>query len=230
MTQILVSKYGSNADVDAFTAAEDIISEGGLQYWPTTESIIQVSSSDAADADGGTGANSVIIIGVDAEFNPVEERLDLNGVSVVSTVRKFYRINRAEVVLSGSGQTNAGLITFSDGTGTLASIPIGASGTLKASYTVPKGYSQAVLNTLHIRVRSRTAAYASVVLLVKKNGSNTWRVRQEVEVAESAPYYDDDVHIIVGEGDDIVLRALSASADNLPMSGTFTITYESTNP
>jgi len=229
--KILVDKYGSNEDVDASTGgAEDIIAEGGLQYWPATEDYIDVSSSSINDTDGGTGANSVVIQGVNEALEPIAERVDLNGTTVATTVNKFYRINRAEVTLSGALAGNEGVITFSDGTGTLAIIPATKSGTLKASYTVPAGYDNAYIRHVHVRLRSRTVNYADVELLVRQYGSNTWRTRKELEVSASTPYEDVTAYLPVKSGDDIVMRVLSASADNLPFSAEFQVAYESTNP
>lgn len=76
---------------------------------------------------------------LDADWLEASEFVIMNGAANVPTGREYQRIYRARVILSGTGQTNAGDITFTaqvDSTLT-AQISAGNGQTLMAIYTVP---------------------------------------------------------------------------------------------
>jgi len=79
---------------------------------------LQISSSSAADAAAGTGARTVTICGLDADYKPLLETIALNGQTQVETVNAFLRVFSVEVATVGSGRTNAGdLYIIMTGTG-----------------------------------------------------------------------------------------------------------------
>ncbi len=103
-----------------------------------------VSSTSAADANGGTGAQSVTINYLDAAFAAHSETVVLNGVTPVNTVGTNIAFIESIVVASvGSGQVNAGtiqLFTATGGGGTIwASAAPGDQGTAYAHHYVPAG-------------------------------------------------------------------------------------------
>ena len=108
-----VNKFGRNLDLDA-GVAEEIWTAGGLYIFQSGAAQLDVSSSDAADDNTppGTGARSVHIFGTDGSDNYIDEEIDLNGVSVVTTVASFKRVFRAFVASVGSTGSNVGVITI----------------------------------------------------------------------------------------------------------------------
>jgi hypothetical protein len=130
------NKFGFNADVD--TGGQEIVgSFGGTFNIMTTADTLDVVSSSANDTSAGTGAQSVLISGIDANFNAITEIVTLNGTTPVTTTNSFLGVNRAVVLASGSGGVNAGTITIDDTSGTVgtqAELPIGSSVTQQAIF------------------------------------------------------------------------------------------------
>lgn len=105
-----------NPDVDTGTVPETLSPVGGLLTFRSAAAVIEVISDSAAD-DGdpaGTGARTIRIDGLNANWDMISETVTLNGTTAVSTVAEFLRINMVEVVTVGTGRTNAGNITLRD--------------------------------------------------------------------------------------------------------------------
>lgn len=114
---------------------------------------LQISSSSAADTAAGTGAQAVIICGLDASYKFIVESIDLNGQTQVETVNAFLRVFCVEVSRVGTGRVNAGdlyiIITGTGGTvtagvpGTLTSlwvkVLVGTGVSTSGMITVPAG-------------------------------------------------------------------------------------------
>lgn len=93
-TSILnVSELNQNVDLGAVLA---------------TASALDISSSNAADAAAGTGARTIEIAGLDFAGNPLTETIALNGLTVVTTTKAFWRVFGAQAVTFGTGRKNAG--------------------------------------------------------------------------------------------------------------------------
>ena len=138
----LWNKFGYNDDIDTATDPEIIASFGGTYTPPTSASTLTIVSS-STDDDGdpaGTGANSVIIYGIDANRDNQIEQVTLDGTTNVVTTSTWLGINRMSVALAGSGKTNAGAITCTATTGgaTLAQIPAGEGTSQQCIYHTPR--------------------------------------------------------------------------------------------
>lgn len=132
-----VNKFGRNTDVD--TSAEDIWDGGGTWTAPTASRTHDIVSTDTNDTSAGTGARTVEIQGLDANWALQTETVTMNGTSNVATASTYRRIFRMKVLTAGSGGANAGTITATaqtDSTVT-AQMSIGNNQTLMAIYTVP---------------------------------------------------------------------------------------------
>jgi hypothetical protein len=128
------NKFGYNADVDIGT---EVIAAFGGSFTPlTTASTLSIVSSSANDTSGGTGANSIIIYGINANRVAQIEVVTLNGTTPVVTTTTWLGINRASILLAGSTLNNVGLITFTAVTGgtTQATIPVGEGSTQQAIF------------------------------------------------------------------------------------------------
>ena len=141
----VVTIAGYNSDVD--TAWEMITPVGDLSY-PAAALQMTVSSSNANDTSAGTGARTVLINGLDANYAVISEAVTLNGQTAVTTTNSFLRINSMLVATAGTGLANAGIIYI--GTGTVTSgvpatiynmISVGFNNTTSSQYTVPAGYT-----------------------------------------------------------------------------------------
>jgi len=104
----------------------------------TSASTLTLASSSASD---DTLAN-ILINGLDANFKPISETLTLNGVTGVTTINSYFRVNSLLMVSPGTGQTtNVGTITLKQSSNIVAQINAGIGKSQSTVYTVPAGYS-----------------------------------------------------------------------------------------
>ncbi len=141
-----VSVFGYNQDVD----------QTRVTVWPYTGILplapsaiqLKVSSSSANDNSSGTGARTVFLAGLDANYREISETVTLNGQTAVLTSKSYLHINNAYVATAGSGLSAAGDIYFGDGVVT-AGVPATVYDLIKfdynsritGSYTIPAGYT-----------------------------------------------------------------------------------------
>ena len=124
-------KFGYNSDVDT-ASTEVIASFGGSVNIMTSADTLDVVSSSANDTSAGTGAQSVLITGIDENHAYQIEVVTMNGVTPVTTTNSWLGVNRVVVLSSGSSNSNEGNITIDDNAGTVgvqAYIPTGDSTT-----------------------------------------------------------------------------------------------------
>lgn len=122
------NKFGYNTDVDSGT--EIIASWGGTFQFLTVGETVSIVSDNANDTDGGIGVNSVVLYGVDNDWNEQTVVYPLDGTTPVISTESWIGINRLAVFLSGTNKKNAGTITVtSTGLGyTMAEMPFGVDG------------------------------------------------------------------------------------------------------
>lgn len=130
------NKFGYNDDVD--TGGEEIIgSFGGTFNVMTTADTLDIVSSSANDAAAGTGAQSILITGIDANSLAQTEIVTMNGLTTVTTSNTWLGVNRVVVLSSGTSDSNEGTISITDTTGTFgnqAEMPVGTSVTEQAIF------------------------------------------------------------------------------------------------
>ena len=175
-------KFGYNPDVD--TQEETVWGNAGNYIWLDSAVNMFVSSTSVNDSGTGTGARTILIQGLDENYNEIEETITLNGQTQVTTQLSYLRIYRSFVTLAGSNEGTSGVIYIgsSGATGGVpnttvyASISIGNQ-TQIAAYTVPAGY------TLYVDEINFTAAVSQAQKLVhckfnsRTHGSNVFRTR-----------------------------------------------------
>ena len=159
-------KFGYNPDVD--TQEETVWGNSGDYVWLDSAVTMFVSSTSADDTGTGTGARTILIQGLDEDYNEIEETITLTGQTQVATQLSYLRIYRSFVTLAGSNEGTNGVIYIgsSGATGGVpnttvyASVSIGNQ-TQIAAYTVPAGY------TLYIDEINFTAAVSQAQKLVR---------------------------------------------------------------
>ncbi len=91
-----ILKYGRNAAVPA--TYETLWSGSSVYVYRATAIVMKISSSDVDDVmTTGAGAWSVIILGLDADYNLIQEEVELNGRNPVNTTQAFLRVFRMKV-------------------------------------------------------------------------------------------------------------------------------------
>ncbi len=135
-------QFGTNADVD-IAAEEDIWNVGGTLSYITAAQALVVVSDNATDTAAGAGAQSIMLEGLDEDYEAITEVVVMNGLTPVSTQQNFLRLNDAVVVSSGAadGTANVGTINITAGTDLTDQGQIDpAVGSLQnAQFTVPAG-------------------------------------------------------------------------------------------
>lgn len=156
--------------------------------WDTAGTVALTSSSTEDDEDKGggvegTGAHRVTVIGLDENYNQIEEELITNGTSTRTSTKSFKRIFRAYV---SAGATNIGTISISRGGTDVAVIRATNGQTLMSVYTVPAGY----IGYLYKGTASiEKSGDATVNMFIKKNDSNAFRIAHTFELQGTGGQY-----------------------------------------
>lgn len=74
-----------------------------------------LSSTSANDAAAGTGARTITLTGLDANFVSQSETITLNGTSAVTATKAYYRFTIIETATAGSTGSNVGTIYAGSG-------------------------------------------------------------------------------------------------------------------
>jgi hypothetical protein len=152
----VVNKFGRNSSVGA--SDETIWTAGSLYVWPGSAQIMVLGSAVNSDIGQvgslGNYARAVKISGLDSGYLQVDEVVTLDGTSGSNTTTEFIRVNRMEVVSSGTFAKNAGTLYLGN-TGTLTAgkppvvfslIDSGEGQTRCAFYTSPASYYSHFIN------------------------------------------------------------------------------------
>ena len=175
-------KFGYNPDVNG--EEETVWAQGGNMTYPTSAVTMFVSSTSVNDANGGTGANSILIQGLDENYDEIEETVLLNGQTQVATQLAYLRVYRAFVTLAGTGGTSGGTIYIgsSGATGGVPNTTVYANlgfgnQTQIAAYTVPAGYTLYVDDINFTAALSQANKTATCSFVSRTFGSNVFRTR-----------------------------------------------------
>ena len=162
------NKWGYNADIDT-AASETLWSVGGLFTQLTTARTLSVVST-STDDDGspaGTGAQTVVITGVDANWDEQVVIVTMDGTTPVVTTETWLGVNRIAVYASGSTGNNVGTITATATTDLTvqAEVAAGEGSTQHGFFFVPAGH-QALIDWLYITM-TKNAGGTQPVLTTK---------------------------------------------------------------
>jgi hypothetical protein len=222
------TKFGYNADVDG---AEEIIAEfGGTYTPPTTASTIQIVSTSTNDTNSsGTGANNVVVYGIDANRDLVTEVVNMNGTTTVTTTSTWLGINRVAVGLAGSVKSNDGKITVTATTGgaTLATLPAGEGTTQQCIFHTPSASTTLIQSLL----LSGSKVSGSGALLTFKvwvysaisNGTyEVYRLNMDTSVSTEIQIVP-EVPLVIG-ADSVIYMTASTNTANTSVAGRFALT------
>jgi len=221
-----IEKFGRNKTVASGTQ-EPIWDGSGAYSYPTTARIHNIASTDAADDSAGTGARTVSIQGLDGDYNLKTETVIMDGTSNVATKISYTRIFRMRVETSGSGGTNAGVISATAVTDATVTAQILASTgqTNMALYTIPAGYTGYLLGWYASLLRATgVTAVGADVDFIERNFGGAWRSKQPTGIQNTGQghwHYDFEFPLALSEKSDMqVIGTPTAAAD---ISAGFTI-------
>lgn len=130
------------------SSAETIWVVGGIYVFPTAAETLDIVSDDTADTSAGTGARTVLVEGLDGNYDEVSETVTMNGTTIVPTVNTYLRLSKVRVITSGTTETNEGTITVFQTTSGLQLGQINPDiGVTKVGvFTVPAGQTAYAVN------------------------------------------------------------------------------------
>ena len=225
-----VHKFGFNPDID--DSLETVWTQGGLYSYLAAATQLSVSSSSTDDTSAGTGARTVTLSGLDANYSEISETVTFNGQTAVTTTNSYLRIFRMVVNSAGSGGENAGVIYAGTGTVTsgvpankYATIAIGDNQTLMAIWTVPANHTAYLLQTDVTVATTQNNKYCTASLVARPYGE-VFQVKDRFVKAQSQTTLTYSLPLKFEEKTDIEYRAIgdSAAAD-IAVSAAFEIVY-----
>ena len=224
----LIHKFGRNADIDTNSDPEDVWDAGGAYPWPTAAAAMTIVSASSDDDSDGTGARTVRLFGLDADFAEIQEDVTLNGEDAVTLANSYYRIHRGFALTAGSGGVNAGALTIAQAGTTVAQIGAGNGQTLMAIYTIPSGYSASYMAKWYVHALKPTAATQTVEckLFARPNGG-AWQLKEYIRLLNNgAPYeYQYPFWLAYAAGTDLRIEGSEVSANDMEVSGGFDIIH-----
>lgn len=146
-----------------------------------TAGVINANRANAADAN-----KIVTVLGLDADYNAVEESITLTAASNNTGTVIFKRVFRAFVT---DGVTNVGNIDIQRNSTTVARITAGKGQTLMAVYTVPAGYTGYLYKGT---ASAQSSADATGNMFVRYFGQTSFRTQHTFEVGGTGGQYTYD--------------------------------------
>jgi len=146
--------------------------------WNSGANTVSVGSSSASDV-----GKSVIVVGLDENYDPAEEEIELTAQNNNLSTKTFIRVNRAYM---GNGDSNIGTISIKTGTTDVAVITAGFSQTLMALYTIPRNYTGYLYQGT---ASAQSGADATGNMFIRYGGTTAFRVGHSFEVAGTGGQY-----------------------------------------
>jgi len=150
-----------------------------------TAATVDVASTNANDASGGTGLRTLTLQGLDSSGNAQTETITLNGQTEVTSANTYTAVNGFVGLTAGSGNTSEGNIWVGNGTFT-AGVPatkyfVGEANHnhgLSAYYTVPTG------KTLFVKQATITVVGSNkeieITIETSTDNGNVWIIEDEI--------------------------------------------------
>lgn len=215
----LENKFGW---VPSFGTTEILIGSDVQATYPylAAATVVKVSSSSVNDTILGSGARTALVIGLNGNFEEIEETVDLNGQTAVNTTLEFLRVFRVKIPTAGATLSNEGDVYV--GTGAVASgIPavvlqkvlIGEAQSLFGGYTIPTGMVGHIIEFVISTGRTTGLVVALVTLRirVREEGSIFQTKLKQQIIASGIPEVDLPTGaFILPEHSDYEPRAVSA--------------------
>ena len=226
-----VGKFGRTPDIDNLATNEEVWDGTGAYTFLTVATELTVSSSSALDITTGTGARSVTVFYLDANWREQSAVVPLNGQNASATTITCIRVYRAYITTVGTGGVNAGDIWIGSGALTNgvpanknAGILTGLGQTLMAIYSVPaQAVGGAKVVKWYATCGAAQAAYATVALQTREFGEG-WRTRRVLNIGEGGKggeEFPEGLTPTVSAKADIRIRVLTNGVINTSIAAGF---------
>lgn len=211
-----------------------VVAAGSAYVYPASATAMKVSSSSSNDTAGGFGARTLLVAGLDSDYNAISEIVTLNGFLQVTTTKSYLRVTYTEILSTGAGSGQSGTIYVGTGSASLG-VPTTVYWRSETSYnnwsfagfTVPAGYT-AYVSSYTITSQSTTASInVSLGLVVYEfgNGSSTtaqgFPEYQSTARLTSNSTFDRhfDYPLAVAEKSDVELRVWATTGSAVNVTG-----------
>jgi hypothetical protein len=214
-----VNKFGQNPDID--TSEEVVWDYGGEYNWQAAAVTHYVSSDNALDT------TEITVEGLDANYETVEESIDLQGTTFVPLTTSFIRVFRAYNSSATEWVGNAYVSSSNVGAGGIPTdttkihvfIRPAYQQTMMCVYTVPADHIGWIVS---IRCsRDRSIAAVLTYQIVKRDFGKIWRT-QWLHTTADGDFIQLSFPIRLAAKTDIELRCV-ASTTNVPVAAGFEI-------
>ena len=116
-----ISQLNPNFTYSSFLGYSDTITptysevnaSGSIFDFTATNGLVNIVSSNNGDKLGSSGINTLLLNGLDTDYNIQTEIISLNGTTQVQTTNSFHRINSITPLSIGSNLVAVGNITLS---------------------------------------------------------------------------------------------------------------------
>lgn len=203
------------------------VAAGAVYAYPAAATVMKVSSASANDTAAGTGARTILVVGLDADYKSQNEVITLNGQTAVNTTKSYLRITYTELLTTGSGNAQAGVIYIGTGAVT-AGVPATVYWQSETTYnnfsfagfTVPAGYT-AYITSYTITSQATTANINVSLGLVIYEYGKTYSEYQSTARLTSNGNFDRhfDSPFAVDEKSDVELRAWASTGSAVNITG-----------
>lgn len=195
----------------AQTTTSNLIDASVGAVFPTTAGTIEVVSSSASDTSDVT----VLIKGLDANWNEVSETVTLDGTTAAVTVNSYIRVNKMKLVTTGITGVAVGVIKAYLGSSIYCSIAVGATESQNAFYSVPAG-KFAVLKSWNFSAATQPGIFQ---LRIRPFGGIFTTIDRSI-VNGGSFAHDLDYEVVAPPKSDVAIYAAS-SASTAIVSGSF---------
>lgn len=188
--------------------------------------LMTVSSDNPADDAAGTGARTVQIFGLDANYVEINETVTLVSTTAVTTTQAFLRVFRMQVLTAGSGEENAGVVytgasTVAAGVPSekYAAISAGENQSLMAIWTVPAGKT-AFMRRL-TACTGATAADLGVLLRLKiRKFGELFQTKDKMNLVRQQILLEHVIPKAITEKSDVMVTAIRTGNSDLAVCAT----------
>jgi hypothetical protein len=214
-----VSKFGQNDTVgDSFETVWD----GNAPYvWPTTATVASVTGGAQDVLTTGTGAWTVNVSGLDADYNEYSETINMSGATPSLTTGKFIRLFRMSVLTAGSDGTNNAAITAAINGNSAAIITAGYGQTLMALWTVPANYTGYLINWY---ANTSVISKANETRILTHPFGGAWNTRRTIHINGTGLQQPWEFPLILTEKTDVEIQS-KATAGGGDCAAGFDIVY-----
>lgn len=227
-----VATLGTNPDIDTTTQPEDVwagaelgtlngIDHRFIQF-PSAATSMEIVSDSANDTAAGTGARTVLIQYLDANYNRANVVVTMNGITPVAIGPQMMRINAVIVATAGTTPrgTNAGNISVraAGGLGATYSYMLAGQSIARSSlFTVPDKLEMDVLSMFISINRTDTNSRAASFSLCIQNSAGRLIKGLELSCTTDAPYRHEAASVplnVIAPRTDVWLTCEAVSVSN----------------